>query len=201
MKLFRKVLGALKNPVLTIGIFDGVHLAHQKVIGEVVSQAKALQGTSVVLTFAVHPEKTFRKNRTPFLVTSLHHRLNLISQFDVDVCFVLEFNRQFSKITPEEFVRRILVNSLKVKYLIVGEGFRFGKNRKGDFSVLKRLSQKYKFYVRQIKTVTINDQVISSTKIRRLIQNGKMPEAKTLLGRDFSIYGQSFLSSNRPADV
>ncbi len=179
-----------KNPVLTIGIFDGVHLAHQRIIREVRRQAQIIKGTSMVLTFNPHPLKVVKTDTPGYLITSLKHRIDLIRQLNADVCLLLDFDKGFSRMSGQEFVKHILVDTLGVSYLIVGTGFRFGRKRSGSFTLLKKLSKTYGFKIRQIKTIRINGQTISSTAIRALIQNGKIRQANKLLGRNFSIYGR-----------
>lgn len=176
--------------VLAIGIFDGVHLAHQRIIKELVHQAKILNGTSVVLTFSPHTLKIIKRSHPTSLITSLEHRIDLIRRLNVDVCLLLDFNRGFSRICAQDFVKHILIDAINIDYLIVGEGFRFGKDRSGSFLLLKRLSKIYGFKIQQIKTIKINGQILSSTRIRFLIQKGKINKANRLLGRKFSIYGR-----------
>ncbi len=193
MKLIRGIKNLrhrFKKPVLTIGIFDGVHLAHQRIIKEVVRQAKILKGTSVVLTFTPHPLKILKKHPPTLKITSLEHRIDLIGQLNVGVCLLLDFNKKFSEISADDFIRHILIDIIGVDYVIIGEGFRFGKNRDGSFSLLKKFSKIYGFKIRQIKTVKINGRFVSSSKIRSLIQKGKIVEANRFLGREFSICGK-----------
>lgn len=193
MKLIRGIKNLkqkFKNPVLTIGVFDGVHLAHQRIIREVVRQAEVLKGTSIVLTFTPHPFKTLQRDFASPLITSLEHRIDLFRRLNVDVCLLLDFNKEFSKTTAKNFVKHILVDAIGINYLIVGGGFRFGKNRAGTFSLLKRLSKSYGFKMCLASPIKVNEEIVSSSKIRTLIQRGRIKEARRFLGREFSIFGK-----------
>ncbi|MBU4141047.1 MAG: bifunctional riboflavin kinase/FAD synthetase [Candidatus Omnitrophica bacterium] len=193
MKLIRGIKNLkqqFKKSVLTIGIFDGVHLAHQKIIKKVVRQAKALKGTSMVATFHPHPLRTLSSSAATPMISSLEHRIDLINRLNVDVCLLLDFNKEFSRMCAEDFIKDILVDAVGINCLILGKGFRFGKERKGTFALLKKLSKTYGFNVRRIEPVKINGEIISSSKIRALIQKGKIKEANKFLGRAFSIFGK-----------
>lgn len=177
------------KPVLTIGIFDGVHLAHQKIIQQVVRQARIIKGTSIVLTFYPHPLKVLRHKQSSPTITSLEHRIDLIRQLGADVCLLLNFNKEFAQMPAERFIKDILVDNIGIKYLIVGKGFCFGRKRSGSFSFLHRLSKIHGFKVRRINPIKVSAKTISSSRIRQLIQNGRITQANKFLGRNFSIYG------------
>ena len=179
-----------KKRVLTIGIFDGVHLGHQRIIKQVIRQAKNINGQSLVLTFDPHPVKIFAKMNAIPLITSLEHRIELLRYLGADVCLLLDFNKEFSRMPAKKFIKDILVDTLKVDYLIIGKGFGFGKNKKGTFSLLQEASKRYGFKVRRINLIKKDGQRISSSSIRRLIQSGKINEANKFLGRYFSVYGK-----------
>lgn len=192
-----RIIRGIKNikqkftmPVVTIGIFDGVHLGHQKVIHTVVRRAKDTGGTSMVLTFDPHPWKTVGGPFPKPLICSLEHRLELIRRLNADVYLLLDFNKEFSRLTAEDFVKRVLVDTLNIDCLIVGAGFHFGRSREGGFSLLKKLSARYGFTVQRINPVKTEGMTISSTNIRALIRQGKIKAANGLLGRNFSIYGR-----------
>ncbi len=182
--------GKLKKPFLTIGMFDGVHLAHQSIIKEVVRKAKASEGTSIVLTFSLHPSKILKKWPTASLITSLAHRIDLIKRLGVDICLLLDFNKEFSRMPAKDFIKHILIDVIGINYLAVGQGFRFGKDRAGTYSLLRKFSKMHGFKLRRINSVKINGKIISSSRIRAFIQRGKINQAAGLLGRDFSILGK-----------
>ncbi len=179
-----------KKPVLTLGIFDGVHLAHQRIIKEVVRQAKTLKGTSIVATFYPHPLKILKGSRDTPLITSLEHRMDLIRQLNVDVCLLLNFDKRFSQTPAKDFIKQTLVDTIGINYLIAGKALRFGRHRGGSRALLKRLSKRYGFKLRMVNAIRIKGKIISSSKIRRFIQRGKIDEANKFLGRPFSILGK-----------
>ena len=186
----KKLKGKYKSPVLTIGMFDGVHLAHQRIIRAVIQEAKKIKGTSLVLTFSPHPLRVVKKFPPTPLITSLAHRIKLIAALGVDVCLLADFNKEFARISARDFIKDILVDIIGVKYIIVGEGFRFGKNAGGNFFLLERLSKIYNYKIKEIKIIKSAAAGISSTRIRALIHKGKIEMARKLLGRNFSIYGR-----------
>lgn len=193
MKVVRGISNArrkFKHPVLTIGMFDGVHLAHQRIIKEVIRQAKALKGTSIVLTFSPHPLKILASYTSVPSITSLKHRVDLLKELRVDICLLVDFNKEFSKMPAQDFVKDVLVKAIGVNCLILGEGFRFGREKKGTFSLLKKLSRIYGFKVCRVEAIKMNGKIISSSRIRKVIQGGKINQANRFLGRKFSILGK-----------
>lgn len=165
-----------------MGVFDGVHRGHRRILEAAVRQAERIKGRSLVLTFFPHPQK--EKS-----LYSLRHRLKLIGALGVDVCVVVRFNRLFSQIPAEDFVKDILINKVGAKYIFVGRNFRFGKQARGDSGVLERLSHIYNFKLRVFDIVKTNNRPISSTYIRRLITEGKLNAARRLLSRPVSLLG------------
>jgi riboflavin kinase/FMN adenylyltransferase len=171
-----------KKPVVALGIFDGVHRAHRRILKEVVKISRQIKGTSMVLTFWPHPQKKDS-------LYSLEHRLRLISEIGVEVCVVIGFNRAFSQISPADFIKDILVERIGIHYLCVGKNFRFGKDAKGEFKTLKKLSRLYNFKIKVFEVIKINRRSVSSTDIRRLITKGNLSRAQKLLYRPISILG------------
>lgn len=172
-----------KKPVVALGVFDGLHKAHRRILKETVKFARKIKGTSIALTFWPHPQRQES-------LYSLEHRLRLIREIGTDICIVINFNKRFSKISAEGFVRDILVKKIGVHYLSVGRNFRFGKKAKGNFSTLKKLSRLYCFKVKIFDVIKIKHRPISSTYIRRLITQGDLDAAKRLLNRPVSVYGE-----------
>lgn len=192
-----KIIRGLKNlkdginggSILTIGIFDGVHIGHRKIIREVVRRAKVLKAKSVVLTFDPHPSKILDpKGKVPSLA-SLEHRIRLIDSLGVDYLIILAFTRSLAAISPERFVKNILMRKLALKEIFVGENFYFGKGARASIKTLSMLSEDLGFKVRIIKPVRTDGHIISSTLIRRLIVNGAFSKASKFLGRPVSILG------------
>lgn len=171
-----------KKPVVALGVFDGMHLGHTRILTDVVGIAKRIKGTSIVVTFWPHPQKEES-------LYSLKHRLNLIAGLGVEVCIVINFNHRFSQILAEDFVRNILVAKIGAHYICIGKNFHFGKNAEGDFRLLSRLSQICNFKLKIYDVIKINKQPVSSTYIRALIKKAKLDTAQELLGRPVSILG------------
>ena len=168
--------------VVALGVFDGVHLAHRRILKETVRIARRIKATSIVITFWPHPQGEDS-------LYSLEHRLRLISQLGIDVCIVIRFNKAFSRIAPEKFIKQILVKKLRACYIFVGRNFRFGEGARGDFRILNRLSCLYNFKVKVFNVMKIDHRPVSSTYIRRLITKGNLNKAKKLLCQPVSILG------------
>jgi len=171
-----------KKPVVALGVFDGVHLGHLRILEAAVDKARRIKGTSMVVTFWPHPQR--EKS-----LYSLEHRLRLIEDIGIKVCIVIKFNPQFSRIQAEDFIRNILIQKIGADYIYVGNNFRFGKGAKGDYRVLRELSRIYNFKVQVFKVIKINKRPISSTYIRRLITEGRLEPAARLLSRPVSVLG------------
>lgn len=180
----------LPNPVITIGNFDGVHLGHQRVIKQVVSRAAEEKGTSFIMTFAPHTRKLLNQQKAPLLLNTEAQKIELISMFKPDYLYITEFSTSFSAMEAEDFVKEILVDKLKIKVIYFSSGFAFGHQRKGNISLLKKLSSSYGFEVVEVKPIRMNGTMINSSAIRELIAEGKLEEAAQFLGRDYFIDGK-----------
>ncbi|MCM8799217.1 MAG: bifunctional riboflavin kinase/FAD synthetase [Candidatus Omnitrophica bacterium] len=179
----QKILSKLiKKGVITVGVFDSLHRGHQYLIKKTTEVASLIRGESVVITFWPHPQNE------P-LVMSLKHRLILLERQNVDFCIIFRFNRSLANLSAEKFIE-LLSKKFNLKYLIVGENFRFGKGAQADIFFLKELSLKYGFKLKIIPTVKFKDSFISTTIIRRLILKGKLNELFSLLARPYSILGR-----------
>lgn len=174
---------------VTIGIFDGVHKGHQLIIKRLIKEAKKAFLKSIVVTFYPHPVKVLNPDaKIPFLI-SLEHRIKLIKKMGAGYCLIVRFTKAFSELSPEDFVKKILVDKLNIKVLVVGENFLFGAREKGNLRSLKALGKKYDFKVRAVKPLKMEGDFVSSTRIRRLIEKGDLKQAKNLLGRPVTILG------------
>lgn len=181
-----------------MGIFDGVHRGHANILRRVVSDAKRLKATSAVLTFDPHPRKVLSgDHKNPAILMSLEHRLRTIASLGIKEVFVIRFDRKFSLIPYQKFLKSILVKKLGVKMLAVGHDFRFGHGGLGNISVLGAnvREQDYELFV--CPPVKKNKRIISSTAIRRDIEKGDLRAAASLLGRPVSIYGTVVHGSGR----
>ncbi|MFH0839174.1 MAG: bifunctional riboflavin kinase/FAD synthetase [Candidatus Omnitrophota bacterium] len=193
MRIFERYtyIKKLKQPVIaTVGIFDGVHVGHRHVIAACVRKAKKNHGSSVVVTFYPHPLKIIKPISKPLLLSSLAQRLNFLEDLGVDACLVIPFDRTFARMSALSFVRDILVTSLKIKELFLGQDFKFGFKTKGSIFFLKKLSQQFGFRLHAVSELKMKAKPISSTYIRSRILKGDLQEASKLLGRDYSIFGK-----------
>ena len=182
-------LSKIRKLAVTIGIFDGVHCGHQKILKKLVSDSHRLKTKSLVITFSPHPRKILNHgSMIPFL-TSLEHRFKLIENLRVDFFHIIRFTKSLSRMEPDEFVKKVLIDKFNIKMLIVGQDFLLGNKRGGDFSLLKSLSKKYNFRLFGVKPVKIKGKVISSTRIRNSIEKGDLKNASLMLGRPVSILG------------
>ncbi len=167
---------------LAIGVFDGVHLGHQRVI----AAAREAGSPSVVLTFDPHPMRVLRPQQAPALLTSTDHKLALLRQLGVDACLLVTFDKQFSETPAEKFVELIA----GCRQVCVGSRFRFGHDRRGDVALLQKLAPRYGFTVREIHSVlTADGEMISSTAVRQHVLAGHLDRAAEMLGRPFSVLG------------
>ena len=180
----------IKEPtVVTIGIFDGIHRGHRKMLKLLKERAKRTKAKSCVLTFDPHPSKILHPHKKPPMLISTEHKLNLLAAEGIDITVLINFTKGFAGIKPIRFVEEVLVRRMNVRELLVGENFLFGRNRSGTVKSLKRLGQRFGFKVRAIPSLKTGGKIISSTLIRRLIMSGEIDEAKRLIGRDISILG------------
>lgn len=179
-----------RGSAVTIGNFDGVHLAHRRLLQRVAASAHAGRVTSVAVTFHPHPIRVLTPHRAPQTLTSMDQKIKLIAELGIDALVVLQFTRELAHLSPEEFVRRILVERLRARMVWVGSNFRFGYRQAGDVETLSRLGRKESFDVDIVSTVRIRGQLVSSTRIRQLLAAGRVYMAARLLGRPFSNSGR-----------
>ncbi len=180
-----------KNPVLTIGTFDGVHLGHQKVILKLNDFARKHQGESVIFTFHPHPRMVTSPGENNLrLLTTLDEKIRLFSKLDIDHLVIYPFTKIFSKLSYSDFVKKILVDKIKTHCLIVGYDHKFGKNREGGFEYLKECADQYGFKIEKLEALLIDSMNVSSTKIRTALQQGDIKTANRYLGYKFMLHGK-----------
>ena len=189
----------LLKPVLTIGNFDGVHRGHLALFDKVKARAKAIGGQSAVMTFEPHPLKVVKPGNGPRLITPTDQKLELIWKAGVEALICLPFNTEFAAVSAQDFVQVILVDSIGIKEIVVGYDYTFGHNREGNIPLLQRMGEDLGFKVHIVGPVQIGDTLVSSTSIRRLVQEGHLQEAKRLLGRNYQIHGTVMRGQNRGA--
>jgi len=174
---------------LAIGVFDGVHRGHQAVISTSADHAATSNGTPVVVTFDPHPEKVLRPQAAPHLLSATQHKIALIRALGVEHLLIITFNKQFAATEPEDFVQKLVIHSEPLREICVGHEWSFGKNRRGNLDLLKKLGAKFNFDVVGIPPVKINGAVVSSTAIRQAIEKGDLAKAAEMLGREYTILG------------
>ena len=195
MKVFDhldKITEPFKNAVITIGNFDGVHIGHQALFHEVIEKAAAIGGTSVAMTFEPHPMRVLKQNNHPPLITLYEQKAELVERTGIAVLICVPFTLEFAALSAEQFVRDLLVQKIGVKAIVVGEDYRFGKNREGNIDRLKSYAPHYNFEVivaGHVKAAAALSDRISSTKIRELIADGQMERAEKMLGRNYQVRG------------
>lgn len=175
---------------LTIGTFDGVHIGHKKVLQTLVESAKKENAKAILFTFFPHPRMVLNKESDIKLINTIEERKMLLQKEGIDFTYVQEFNKSFSKFTALEFVRNILVNTLHIKKLYIGYDHRFGKNREGNLEQLQEYGYMYDFEVLQISKKDINNIAVSSTKIRKALEEGNIKIANSYLGYPFMLTGK-----------
>jgi riboflavin kinase / FMN adenylyltransferase len=179
----------LVHPVLALGNFDGLHRGHQKIIERVKRGAAEHGGTAMAMTFDPHPPRVVRPDKAPPLLMTKAQRLEALGRAGIACVAVVRFTRQLSEWDPEMFVRAVLVDWLRVSEVWVGANFLFGHERSGNFSLLRTLGQRYGFRADKIDPVRYKDFVVSSTRVRRLVAEGRMDEAGALLGHGYYVDG------------
>lgn len=180
---------SLTTPVVTWGVFDGVHVAHKKVLHQVVQEARRRKVSSVVITFDRHPQEVLRNQLVP-LITTLRDRLALIEAEGIDACIVIEFTREFAKTTAQQFIRDVIKGRLEASFVVLGYDSRFGKDREGDFEMLEKLSRDLGIGVKRCDVELFEGRPVGSSLIRELVAQGRLEEANRLLGRAYRITGK-----------
>ncbi len=181
----------VKNPVVTTGTFDGVHLGHQKIISRLKEAADELKGETVLLTFYPHPRMVlFPEDNELKMLNTPAEKIELLEKYGIDHLIIYPFTKDFSRLTSVEFVRNILVNKMKTKMLVIGYNHHFGRNREGSFEHLKEYGPLYGFDVEEIPAKDIENIEISSTKIRKALQTGDVKTAASFFGYPYSLTGR-----------
>jgi riboflavin kinase/FMN adenylyltransferase len=175
---------------VTIGNFDGIHLGHQAMLARLTARAASVGAAPTVLTFEPHPREIFTPAAAPTRLTSLREKLEILRGLNVAHVHVCRFTKAFAALSAEDFVRRILVEGLKARYVLVGDDFRFGARRAGDFALLQRMGKEFGFEAEALHTVETAGQRASSTAVRDALAAGDMATAAQMLGRPYSISGR-----------
>jgi riboflavin kinase/FMN adenylyltransferase len=184
-----KIKKRFTSSIITLGNFDGLHLGHQELIKTVIRHAEETGSLSMVVTFRPHPLKILAPEKCPPLISIYEEKIQLLEKLGIDVLVKIPFTLDFSTMEPRDFVKNILVDLLGAKEIFVGYNYRFGKGRKGNIRMLQDLGKELGFVVREVQQVSLNGEVISSTRIRELIKSGDVRHASKLLGRPYALWG------------
>ena len=190
MELIRGLHNLKKQPgcILTIGNFDGVHLGHQEILKKLVSKSKKMGLPSLVVSFSVTPETFF--GRPKARLSSFRDKHLFLESMGVDKHLLIRFNREFSELSASSFINQILVGKIGVKHCFIGDDFRFGKGRLGDFSMLKAASHENNYTIEKLNSVLLDGLRVSSSAVRNFLTDGNFTGAENFLGRPFSISGK-----------
>lgn len=176
---------------VTIGNFDGVHIGHQHLINTVCDHARSASLRACTVSFEPLPVEYFiAREKRPHRLTGVREKITLLASHPLDQLLLLRFNQQLANSTADEFIKQVLIDGLNTKYLLIGDDFRFGRDRQGTFATLQAASQQFGFELHQADTLTHQHARVSSTRIRTLLSEGNLHDAAELLGRDYSIEGR-----------
>lgn len=182
-----------RNAVVTIGNFDGVHKGHQAILHQVIEMAEAINGTSVAITFEPHPLKVLSDEGAPPLITLYEQKVELIEQTGIDVLICTPFTQSFAAVSAESFVEDILIHKIGMKAIVIGKDYKFGKERRGSVDFLKEYAKAYCLEVVVADWIPVSAQIpdrISSTRVREIVMEGRVEDARHLLGRYYQIRGE-----------
>jgi riboflavin kinase/FMN adenylyltransferase len=189
------------NPVVTIGNFDGVHLGHQKIFRSVVERAKKIKGTPIAITFSPHPVRVLAPEKGLKIITGFEDKAKLISGAGIKVLIGINFDREFARMEPDDFIKNILVDMIGTKWVIVGHNYTFGKAKKGRADLLRRRGRRYGFGVSVVRYAKVYGDIVSSSRVRSLILRGRVCETSRMLGRLYHIEGTVIKGAGRGASL
>jgi len=190
------------DSVCTIGSYDGIHRAHQKIVAEVRERAKTLGMRSVIITFDPHPKEVVKSHKGPVeLLTTLDERIEIFRKMNIDVLFIIPFTYEFSRLTSEEFYKQYIVDGLGAKEVVVGYDHMFGRDRQSGIKDIVDLGNEYGFSVHNVPPYYVGDEVVSSTKIRKLLKEGRVERAAEFLGWTYSYRGKVVRGDGRGAGI
>jgi len=183
--------------VITIGSFDGVHIGHAKILKKCVEIAKQKQIKSTLITFDPHPRTVLSKDLNLKFLTSFEEKIEIFETLGIKQLIILNFNKEFANLTAEEFIINIAFDKIGFIKLVIGYDHRFGKDRKGDDNLLKELGKKYGFEVEKIESISIENEIVSSTKIRKHLCNGEIVLSNKMLGREYMLEAKVIRGAGR----
>ncbi len=199
MKIFHGTENAkISRPtVLTLGVFDGLHLGHQRIMQTVVERAKSVNAVPTAITFDPHPRAVLFPENTPPLLQTLDQRLAAFEVLGIEQAIVIRFNKDFANQNAKDFLREVVHERLQAREVYLGKGFAFGKNRGGNIELLRQLSAELGFFADEVAEVCLRGMRISSSKIRQLLIDGRVNLARRMLGRPYGIEGQIIRGAQR----
>ena len=190
-----------RRAVLSVGNFDGLHLGHQRILRQVIEHAQGQQSIASVITFDPHPLKVLRPGQASPLVETIHQRMERFAAMGLEAALVLRFDRALAALSPEEFVRGVLVEELKTAAVLVGQNFRFGHRQEGNVETLTEMGRRWGFSVQIVEPVMIDGEFVSSSGVRSAVTEGRVAHAARLLGRPFALTGEIIRGAGRGATV
>lgn len=193
MKVYRFLddLPRFRNPVLTIGTFDGVHEGHQQIIGRINAMAREMDGESILLTFHPHPRLVLNPNDTSLqLINTLQEKIDLLDHYGIHEMIIATFSKAFAKTSPRDYIKHFLVDKIQPKVIVIGYDHHFGKDRAGNIETLRQYAGEFGYRVEEIEKHIVDDVGVSSTKIREAIAAGHITQANHLLGHPFRLTGR-----------
>ena len=203
MEVVRNINKIVKDPnsIVTVGVFDGVHIAHQEILRRMKEEKLKTGARTVLVTYDPHPQEVLHPNEKFYILTTIDERIELLSDYDLDIIFVVNFTPEFSNITAEEFCKEIMLGRIGLRKVIVGYNHAFGKNREGNPEKLKGFGEKYGFEVELIPQLLVENNPVSSSKIRSILNEGNVRLASKLLGRYYFINGVVVKGSGRGKEL
>jgi riboflavin kinase / FMN adenylyltransferase len=189
------------SPVVTIGNFDGVHIGHQKIFRAVADKAHEIKGKAIAITFDPHPVKVLLPDRGLKMITTPEAKAGLIFGSGITDIVSIDFNRDFAQTEAEDFINDIIAGLLKARRVIVGHNYTFGRGKKGNAKLLRKYGKKFGFDVTVVRYATLNGEIVSSSRVRRALANGKVSEAAKMLGRAYHIEGTVITGAGRGAKL
>ncbi len=189
------------NSVVTVGVFDGVHIAHREILRRMEEEKRKTGARTLLVTFDPHPQEILRPNEKFQVLTTIDERIELLKEYDLDVVFVVNFTLEFSNITAEEFCKDVMLEKIGLRKVIVGYNHAFGKNREGNPKKLKEFGEKYGFDVEIVPQLLVENIPVSSSRVRAILNSGDVKLASKLLGRYYFINGIVVRGSGRGKEL
>ncbi|MCL2329198.1 MAG: bifunctional riboflavin kinase/FAD synthetase [Bacteroidetes bacterium] len=177
------------NPIVTIGMFDGVHAGHRSILAQLQHLKKLHNGESVLITFDPHPQMLFRTNPNFGILTTMDEKLGLLAKTGLDHCIIVPFTQEFSQLSGEEYIETILYKGAQAHTVVIGYDHNYGKNASGNFALMQKMGVKYNFAVEEIPAFDLYEMHVSSTKIRKALYEGNVEQAREFLTYPYSLSG------------